>query len=105
MFFAEGVPASMLPVPSNQQGSSGLHPVAGVGQSTTPAMIPDGRPPTPETEASNSLLEPANDNANATVGSIDPRILIIARAIGRQIAQKQLDALQLANDKKDDDEG
>jgi hypothetical protein len=69
-------------------------------------MIPDEYPPTlSETEASDSSLEAGNDNGDATAGgSIDPRILTIARAIGQQIAREQLDSLQAANDNKPGDE-
>jgi hypothetical protein len=35
---------------------------------------------------------------------VDPRILIIARAIGRQIAREQLDELHAANDDTPNDE-
>jgi hypothetical protein len=62
-------------------------------------MIPDESPPTrSETEAPSPLLKPGNDNGSAAVAPIDPRILIIARAIGRQIAREQLDELHAAND-------
>ena len=55
-------------------------------------MIPDeSPPPRPETETPSPLLKPANDNGGAAAATIDPRILIIARAIGRQIAREQLD--------------
>ena len=61
-------------------------------------------PPRPKTEAPSPLLKPANDNSGAAAAPIDPRILIIARAIGRQIARKQLDTLPAANDNRPDDE-
>jgi len=68
-------------------------------------MIPDeSPPPRPETEATSPLLQPANDNACAAAAPIDPRILVIARAIGRQIARDQLDTLPSANDNKPDHE-
>ena len=68
-------------------------------------MIPDDTPPhRPETEAPSPLLKPANDNGSAAAASIDPRILIIARAIGRQIAREQLDNLRGANDNGPEDE-
>ena len=35
---------------------------------------------------------------------IDPRILVIARAIGRQIAREQLDRAHAANDNRPEDE-
>ena len=68
-------------------------------------MIPDeSSPPRPETEALSPLLKPGNDNGSAAVAPIDPRILIIARAIGRQIARDQLDTLREANDNRPADE-
>jgi hypothetical protein len=66
-------------------------------------MIPE-ESPTPETEPSSHRPEPANDNGGAAAVAIDPRILIIARAIGRQIAREQLDTLPAANDNRPDDE-
>jgi len=69
-------------------------------------MIPDERPPDrPKTGKSDLLPRPANDNGSSTAATrIDPRILIIARAIGRQIAQEQLDSLQAVNDTRPEDE-
>jgi hypothetical protein len=68
-------------------------------------MIPDESPPhRSETEAPSPVLQPANDNARAAAAPIDPRILIIARAIGRQIAREQLDTLPAANDNRPNDE-
>ena len=68
-------------------------------------MVPDkSPPPRPETEAASPLLKPANEYACAAAAPIDPRVLIIARAIGRQIARDQLDALPAANDNRPDDE-
>jgi hypothetical protein len=68
-------------------------------------MIPDECPPhRPETERSDPLPSPANDNGSTAATPIDPRILVIARAIGRQIALEQLDKLQAANDNRHDDE-
>ena len=43
---------------------------------------------------------PANDNAGQT-GRIDPRLLVIARAIGRQIARELLRP-EAANDSRPD---
>jgi hypothetical protein len=55
------------------------------------AMTPDdSAPPHAETETPEPLLKAANDNGGAAVSPIDPRILIIARAIGRLIALEQL---------------
>ena len=68
-------------------------------------MIPDeSPPPRPETEASRPALQPANDNGGKAAVPIDPRILVIARAIGRQIARDQLATLAAANDNGPDDE-
>jgi hypothetical protein len=45
-------------------------------------MIPDeSPPPRPETEAPSPCLRPVNDNGGPAAAPIDPRILIIARAI------------------------
>jgi len=64
-------------------------------------MIPDEcPPPRPEIEASSPLLQPANDNSIKATVPVDPRILTIARAIGRYIARQQLKALQAANENK-----
>jgi hypothetical protein len=64
-------------------------------------MIPDeSPPPRADGEMQIPVLKPANANHDATPGGIDPRILIIARAIGQQIAREQLDSLQAANDNK-----
>ena len=69
-------------------------------------MFPDeSPPPRPETEAPSPLLKPGNDNnGSVAVAPIDPRILIIARAIGRQIAREQPDELHAANDDTPNDE-
>ena len=62
-------------------------------------MIPDECPASrSEIEAQSPLLKPANGNGSKTATSVDPRILIIARAIGRQIAREELNNLQAAND-------
>ena len=68
-------------------------------------MMPDeSPPPRPEAEAPSPLLKPANDNGSTAVVPIDPRIVVIAHAIGRQIARDQLDALPAANDNRPADE-
>ena len=68
-------------------------------------MIPDEcPPPRPEIEASSAPLEPANDTGVKAAVPVDPRILMIARAIGRQIARDQLATLPAANDNGPDDE-
>ena len=43
-------------------------------------------------------LSAANDNGREGSVSIDPRFILIARALGRQIAREQLDRLDAAND-------
>ena len=43
-------------------------------------------------------LAAANDNGANARPAIDPRILVIARAIGRQIARDQIEEMQAAND-------
>lgn len=59
--------------------------------------IPKGEPPSPR-------LRPVNDNKGEAADDIDPRILIIARAIGRQIAREQLNAPHAANDNESGEE-
>jgi hypothetical protein len=67
-------------------------------------MIPDeSPPPRADDEMESPLLKPADANHDAMPGGIDPRILIIARAIGQQIAREQHDSLQAANDNKPGD--
>jgi hypothetical protein len=62
-------------------------------------MIPEETPPARhESEASGPPLQPANDNGVKAAVPVDPRILTIARAIGRYIARQQLKVLQAAND-------
>lgn len=68
-------------------------------------MIPDEcPPPRPEIEASSLPLRPANDNGVKAAAPIDPRILIIARALGRLIAREQLGRLRATNDNRSEDE-
>jgi hypothetical protein len=43
-------------------------------------------------------LRPANDNGSCSGESIDPRILRIAEAIGRQLAREQVKPPAAAND-------
>ena len=64
-----------------------------------------------ETDAANPISAPAsqplaaaNDNGTDERPAVDPRILVIARAIGRQIAREQLHQLQAANDNTPRDE-
>jgi hypothetical protein len=49
-------------------------------------------------------LKPANDNGRPASGPIDPRILLIARAIGRQIAREEMVALYAADNNGRDGE-
>lgn len=58
----------------------------------------------PHDEAPSAYLKPANDNNDAPASTLDPRILVIARAIGRQIAREQIKALFAANDNERDEE-
>ena len=58
-----------------------------------PAVAPASQP-----------LAAANDNGTDARTSVDPRILVIARAIGRQIAREQLHQMQAANDNTPRDE-
>ena len=56
--------------------------------------------PSPRDRGATPHLKPANDNGGVAADAIDPRILIVARAIGRQIAREQLDTLPAANDNR-----
>ena len=49
-------------------------------------------------EEEKKRLRPANDNVLCAAPSLDPRILRIAEAIGRQIAREQAKRLTAAND-------
>lgn len=53
-----------------------------------------------ETPASPCRLEAANDNGGPPATTIDPRVVVIARAIGRQIAREAIAALPAANDNR-----
>ncbi len=64
-----------------------------------------------ETDSANPVAAPAsqplpaaNDNGTDVRTTVDPRILAIARAIGRQIAREQFHQLQAANDNTPRDE-
>jgi hypothetical protein len=62
-------------------------------------MIPDEIPPRrTEVEAPCGELDAANDDDGMGSTKIDPRILVIARAVGRQLAREQLGNRQAAND-------
>jgi hypothetical protein len=68
-------------------------------------MIPDETPPLrPEGETPIAELEAGNDNGGMGATTINPRILVVARAIGRQIAREQLRDWQAANDNRPEDE-
>ena len=61
-------------------------------------MIADETPALPDDDPSESQIKAANDNGTETASVLDPRILAIARAIGRQIAREQMRLLQAHND-------
>ena len=64
-------------------------------------MIPDEiPPPRAVAESPSAELKAANDDA----GTGDLRILVIARAVGRQIAREHLRDWQAANDNRPEDE-
>ena len=50
------------------------------------------------TEEESEGLRPANDNGSCSGQSLDPRILRIAEAIGRQLAREQAKPPAAAND-------
>jgi hypothetical protein len=49
-------------------------------------------------ENERKALHPANDNGSRTAAPLDPRILRIAEAIGRQLAREQAKPRTAAND-------
>jgi hypothetical protein len=61
-------------------------------------MIADEIPPHRQRDPSEQHFEAADDNDGACKTSVDPRLLTIARAIGRQIAREELVSLKAAND-------
>src|SRR3990172_4498231 len=68
-------------------------------------MIPDEtHPPRAEAQTASAELKTANDDSGTGATTIDPRILVIARAVGRQIAREQLGKRQPANDNRPEDE-
>lgn len=67
------------------------------------AMIADETPPRNDDAPPRLVLEVANDDTGATAIEVDPRVLAVARAIGRQIALEDLKALRAANDNKQDE--
>jgi hypothetical protein len=62
------------------------------------AMIADETPPFPDDEPPKRRLEAANNNDGDRIVAIDPRVLDIARAVGRQLAREELDSMNAAND-------
>jgi hypothetical protein len=67
------------------------------------AMIPDDIPARGgKPETANAELKVGNDDGGVGAISIDPRILVIARAVGRQLAREQLGKGQAANDNTSD---
>ncbi len=61
-------------------------------------MIADETPPRPHDALPDPQIEAANDNESTRKCALDPRLLTIARAIGRQIAREELACLRAAND-------
>lgn len=105
---AGGVSGSMIPA-AQQAGDGRFRAPCGCKERAqhdqVTVMIPDdSRAPRAEPGAPSPLLTPGNDNGEAATAPIDPRILIIARAIGRQMARDQLDTLPVANDNRPSDE-
>ena len=69
------------------------------------AMIPDDVPARgAKPDTASAELKVGNDNGGMGAITIDPRILVIARAVGRQIAREQLSKRQAANDNTSKDE-
>jgi len=66
-------------------------------------MIADETPSRPDAELERSLPTAANDNVDMPTAAVDPRILVIARAIGRQIARELIETLRAANDNEAED--
>ena len=63
------------------------------------ALIPDDIPARgAKPEAASAELKVGNDDGGVGAIWIDARILVIARAVGRQIAREQLHSCQVAND-------
>ena len=61
-------------------------------------MIADETPALPDDDLAEPQIKATNDNGTETASALDPRILAIARAIGRQIAREQMRTLRAAND-------
>jgi hypothetical protein len=69
------------------------------------AMIPDDVPARgAKPETAGAELKVGNDDGGTGAISIDPRILVIARAVGRQLAREKLGKQQAANDNTSEDE-
>lgn len=84
----------MFLVPATQACPPGQH-------DQTAAMIPDEIPPhRAEAETPSAELKAANNDGGTGATKIDPRILVIARAVGRQIAREHL---REANDNEPED--
>ena len=61
-------------------------------------MIEDEKSTEDPESLSRPPLTAANDNGHGASERIDTRILLVARAIGRQIAREQLNQMETAND-------
>jgi hypothetical protein len=79
----------------SQQRKACASRMARAGSSMIPDDIP-ARGAKPETASAE--LKVANDDGGVGAISIDPRILVIARAVGRQLAREKLDKQQAVND-------
>lgn len=67
-------------------------------------MIPDDIPArAAKPETANAELKVGTDDGSVGAISIDPRILVVARAVGRQLAREQLGKRQAANDNTSED--
>jgi hypothetical protein len=66
-------------------------------------MIADETTPQPLDEPQNLPLAAANDNNDPPAVAIDPDILTIASAIGRQIAREEMMSRRAANDNNPED--
>jgi hypothetical protein len=66
-------------------------------------MIADETPPQSLDEPQKHPSAAANDNNGALTAAIDPHILTVARALGRQIAREELKSRRAANDNNPED--
>ena len=62
---------------------------------------PDSRSSNPRSDCE---LRAVNDNGDSQQTTIDPRLLTVARAIGKQMAREHLNSLKPANDNEPEDE-